>query len=81
MGGLPRHNNAKTHFHGIPHGMMSMTGETTDFLCKEFFFFLGRGGKEATDSFIANDFSVLLGGGGHSDAGACITASDMRHRF
>lgn len=33
-GGLPRHNNAKTHFHGSPHGMMSMKGQTTDFLCK-----------------------------------------------
>lgn len=36
-GGVPRHNNAKTHFHGSPHCRMSMKGETTDFLCKRTF--------------------------------------------
>lgn len=56
-GGVPQHNNAKTHFHGIPHGMVSMKGETTDFLCKGFF---RKMGVKTTDSFIANDFSVLF---------------------
>lgn len=55
---MPRHNNAKTHFHGNPLGMMSVKGETTDFLCKRPF--RNRGEKETTDSFIANDFSVLF---------------------
>lgn len=63
MGGLPRHNNAKTHFHGIPHGMMSMTGETTDFLCKEFFFFLEEGAKRQLTLLLQMTSVFCLGGG------------------
>lgn len=60
-GGVPRHNNAKTHFHGSPHCRMSVKAETTDFLCRRTFW--KGGGKETTDSFISNDFTVLLRGG------------------
>lgn len=59
-GGVPRHNNAKTHFHGSPHCRMSMKGETTDFLCKGTFW---KGGGRRQLILLLQMTSVFCLGG------------------
>lgn len=59
-GGVPWHNNAKTHFHGSPHGRMSTRGETTDFLCKGSFFW--KGGKRRQMILLLQMTVFCLGG-------------------
>lgn len=73
-GGVPWHNNAKTHFHGSPHCRMSTKGETTDFLCKGAFW---KGEERRQLILLLQMTSVfcLGGGGGAEGSGASMTSA------